>query len=696
MVKNLREISVQFIKGVGPQRKKTFERLGVFNAEDLLYLFPRRYEDRTSMTPLSELKVGEWQTVSGKVLKQSGRKSWHTKKHVYEMQVGDDHSRVFCVWFNRPYLDRYFEVGQQVVLYGKVDIYKDRLQLVSPDYEIITDDEEDRSLSVGRIVPIYPLTRGITQRYIRKTIKRCLDKYAVFAQDVLPDNLRKKYKLDNLVKSLWNIHFPEDEKKKVIAYKRVSFEEFFLFQISVLLRRLNIVQKKGIVHRITEDFYQEFLNLFSFDLTAAQKKTIQEIISDLTAISPMHRLLQGDVGSGKTLVAFFACLAAVKNGHQAALMAPTEILARQHYEVLKKIIENSPFCNTRIEILINETDKREKEEIISQVKKGKVDVLIGTHALIQQGVEFKDLSVAIIDEQHKFGVRQRALLSAKGKSPDVLVMTATPIPRTLCLTLYGDLDVSTIDEMPVGRGKIETMLFSHNDAFSAYKIIKESIESGQQAYIVYPIIDESEKLDLKSAEQMFRQFKREEFKDFRLGLLHGQMKKHQAQDVMHKFKQGEIQILVATTVLEVGVDVPNATVMLIEHADRFGLSQLHQLRGRIGRGRLNSKCLLISEPTTQEGQARLDAILSTNDGFEIAQKDFLIRGPGEFFGRHQHGLNELKDANPQAQMDILELARVEAIDLTKQDPELKKSTNTGIKDTILRRYPNYLANILSG
>ncbi|MDP8264408.1 MAG: ATP-dependent DNA helicase RecG [Candidatus Aceula lacicola] len=696
MMKNLKEISVQYIKGVGPARTKTFEKLGVFSAEDLLYLFPRRHEDRRSMTPLSDVKVGEWQTVSGKVLKHSGRKSWHTKKHVYEMQVGDDHSRIFCVWFNRPYLDRYFEVGQQVVLYGKVDIYKDRLQLVSPDYEVITDDEEDRSLSVGRIVPIYPLTRGISQRYIRKTIKRCLDKYATLAQDVLPCALRRKYKLDNLIKSLWNIHFPEDEKKQAVAYKRVSFEEFFLFQVSVLLRRLNIVQKKGFAHRITDDFYQDFLDLFNFDLTKAQKKVVDEIKRDLSLRSPMHRLLQGDVGSGKTLVAFFACLASVQNGHQAAFMAPTEILARQHFEVLKKVIESSSFGKIRIEILMNETDKKEKEEIVKKVKQGNIDILIGTHTLIQQAVEFKDLSVVIIDEQHKFGVRQRALLSAKGKSPDVLVMTATPIPRTLCLTLYGDLDVSTINEMPPGRGKIETTLFSHDEAPSAYKIIKESVQAGQQAYIVYPIIDESEKLELKSAEQMFKQFKAKEFKEFRLGLLHGQMKKHQAQDVMHKFKQGDIQILVATTVLEVGVDVPNATVMLVEHADRFGLSQLHQLRGRIGRGKLDSKCLLIAEPTTQEGQARLDALLLTIDGFKIAQEDLLIRGPGEFFGRHQHGLNELRIANPQTQLDILEQARAEAIDLTKQDPRLKKSANTVIKSTILRRYPNYLKNILSG
>ncbi len=696
MTNNLKEISVQYVKGVGPKRKETLERLGVFNVEDLFYLFPRRHEDRREMTPLSQVKIGQWQTVSGKILKHSGRKSWHTKKHVYEMQVTDGKSRIFCVWFNRPYLDRYFETGQQIVLYGKVDFYKDRLQLVSPDYEVITDDEEDRSLSIGRIVPIYPLARGITQRYLRKIMNRCLDKYITSAVDVLPCELRKKYKLDNLIKSLQNIHFPEDEKRQAIAFRRVSFEEFFLFQVSVLLRRQSIIRKKGVAHKITNKFNKDFLNLFSFDLTQSQKSIIEEIKGDLSSSSPMHRLLQGDVGSGKTVVAFFACLTSVVNKKQSAFMAPTEILARQHFETFKKIIQKTPFSKVRIEMLINETDKKEREKVLKKIKDGDVDIVIGTHALIQEAVAFKNLSVVVIDEQHKFGVRQRALLSAKGKSPDVLVMTATPIPRTLCLTLYGDLDVSTINEMPPGRGKIETILFSHQDAQQAYSLVRESVKNGQQAYIVYPIIDESEKLDLKSAEQMFKQFRKEEFKEFKIGLLHGQMKKNEAAEVMTKFKKGKIQILVATTVLEVGVDVSNATTMLIEHADRFGLSQLHQLRGRIGRGREDSKCLLIAEPTTQEGQARIQAILSTTDGFKIAQEDLLIRGPGEFFGRHQHGLSELKIANPQAQLDILEQARVEATDLTNQDPQLKKEQNTAIKGTILRRYPNYLRNILSG
>lgn len=695
-MRNLFETSVQYLKGVGPKRKKTLERLGIDTLEDLLYLFPRRYEDRRQMTPLSNLKLGEYQTIAGKILRVDGRRSWYTKKHVFEAEIGDESSRVFCVWFNRPYMDKYLNVGQEIILYGKVDLYKDRFQIVCPDYEIISDDEEDRSLSVGRIVPIYPLTRGVSQRYLRKAVKRCLEAHASAIKDIIPYDIRKKYGLDNLVKSLWSIHFPESNEAQAVAYKRVSFEEFFLFQISVFLRRMSIVTKQGVAHKIENDFYVKFLSLFPFELTNSQRKVIDDIARDLKANVPMHRLLQGDVGSGKTLVAFFGCFAAVANGYQAAIMAPTEILARQHFENIKKIIKGSFLSDMTVQLLTNEVDKKKRGKIIAETTQGKVNILIGTHALIQEEVDFKNLSFVVIDEQHKFGVRQRSLLSAKGKNPDVLVMTATPIPRTLCLTLYGDLDVSTITEIPPGHGKIRTALFSHENATQAYAQVREAVGRGEQAYIIYPIIDESETLDLKSAEEMFKEFQKGEFKHLKLGLLHGQIKKQEAQVLMQKFIDKEIDVLVATTILEVGVDVPNATTMIIEHADRFGLSTLHQLRGRIGRGRANSKCLLVADPTTEDGQERVKAILSTTDGFEIAQKDLEIRGPGEFFGRHQHGLNELKIANPATQLDILQQAREEALRLTKEDPLLENPKNGIIKDVILRRYPAYLENILSG
>ncbi len=718
MTRSLSNISIQFVKGVGPQRKKIFERLGVYTVEDLFYLFPRRYEDRREITPLNNLKVGQHQIVMGKILQLAARKSWHTNKHVYEMEVGRDQHRLFCVWFNRPYLDRYFKQGQDIVVYGKVDLYKDRLQMVSPEYELISDDEEDQRLSIGRIVPVYPLTRGITQRYLRKAVYRALQNYGHLAQDVLPLESIAAYRLPSLSQSLEQIHFPSEIQRQQEAYRRVSFEEFFLFQVSILLRRMTIVQKEGIAHQIDQEAFDIFSRIFPFTLTASQRQVIQEIAQDLSAQAPMHRLLQGDVGSGKTVVAFFGCLVALLNGHQAAIMAPTEILARQHFEVLKETGFVHGFCcsmfkdgnlsktdhrktktrvsHPKIALLLSHMPKAERDDICQKVRQGKIDLLIGTHALIQEGVAFKNLSFVVIDEQHKFGVRQRALLSAKGKNPDVLVMTATPIPRTLCLTLYGDLDVSTLREMPPGRGKIVTRIFHPEHEQEAYALVRQAVEKGEQAYIVYPVIEESDKLELKSAQQMYRRFQKQEFKDFTLGLIHGQMNKDDAQDVMERFKNKKIDIMVSTTVLEVGVDVPNATVMLIEHAERFGLSQLHQLRGRIGRGTKDAHCLLIADPCTSEGIARIDAIEHTLDGFEIAQKDLDIRGPGEFFGRHQHGLNELKIANPEIQLDVLEQARVEAVKLTQQDPSLQNKQNAVIKEVIVRRYPNYLANVLSG
>ncbi|HQL41469.1 MAG TPA: ATP-dependent DNA helicase RecG, partial [Candidatus Omnitrophota bacterium] len=467
-------------------------------------------------------------------------------------------------------------------------------------------------------------------------------------------------------------------------------------QISVLLRRQSIVTKDGIAHAISDEFCRDFERLFSFVLTQSQKDVIREVAKDLKSNSPMHRLLQGDVGCGKTVVAFFGCLASVRNGYQAAIMAPTEILARQHYENLVKTIAGSPFRDIRPCLLISDLDVKSRAQALAAIQEGAIDIVVGTHALIQDAVNFRSLSFVVIDEQHKFGVRQRALLSAKGKNPDVLVMTATPIPRTLCLTLYGDLDVSTISEIPPGRGSLCTTLFAQQDAGKAYEIVRQAVARGEQTYIVYPIIDESEDLDLKSAQEMYKTLQKGELKGFRLGLLHGQMKKQQTQDVMRQFLNKELDVLVATTVLEVGVDVPNATVMVVEHADRFGLAQLHQLRGRIGRGALDAQCVLVADLATPQAQARLEVLLSTRDGFQIAQQDLLIRGPGEFFGRHQHGLNELRIANPQTQLDILEEARQEAIGILAKDPKLSDVNHAIIQKTILKRYPSYLGNILSG
>ena len=694
-MRSLPDISVQFIKGVGPARKLKFGQLGVDSVEDLFYLFPRRYEDRRKMVPIAKLKIGEWQTIAGKVLLQGGRKSWYTKKHVSEVVVEDESGRIVCTWFNRPYLDKYFKPGLSVVCYGKVDVYKNRLQMVSPEYELI-EDEDEQNLSTGRIVPIYPLTRGITQRYLRRTIRTCLDKYKEELTDELPVGLRNKHRFMNIKRSLENIHFPASMEEQEAAIKRISFEEFFFFQVSIILRRMSVVQKTGTAHKISDTEVIRFTQSFPFELTAAQKRVIREIRGDMERPSPMLRLLQGDVGSGKTVVALFGCYAAFLNGAQSALMAPTEILARQHYESITRFIRSGPLKDLNVALLTSSVKKEDKEKIHEHVRSGKIHLVIGTHALITDEVAFKNLTYVVIDEQHKFGVRQRALLTEKGKNPDVLIMTATPIPRTLCITLYGDLDLSVLDELPPGRGKIKTVLYRNDRAQEVYELIRKKVTEGRQVYIVYPIIEESEKVDLKAAEKMYKEFKKEHFKDFSVGLVHGQMDPKDAQKVMRQFQDRAIDILVATTVLEVGVDVPNAGVMVIEHADRFGLSQLHQLRGRIGRGKEDALCVLMSGEEDPESHERLKAILSTGDGFKVAEADLAIRGPGRFFGRHQHGLNELKVANPLTQLDILELARTEAEAVLKDDAKLDKGMNPRIKQLITKRYPTYLSMVTAG
>lgn len=695
MTKNLKETSVQFLKGVGPSRAKILANLGINSMEDLLYFFPHRYEDRRNLTKLAQVKMGEWQTVTGKVVTQGSRQSWFTKKHVSEIILDDGSGRIFCVWFNQPYLERYLYEGAKIVCYGKVDRYKNRIQMVAPEYEIIDDDDE-KSLNVNRIVPIYSLTKGVTQRFLRKIIHAALHQHKEDLTDELPVTLRNKHKLFNIKRSMGNIHFPDNDVGQTESLKRVSFEEFFFFQIAVILRRLSITRQKGIKHKITDAETMRFVDSFPFKFTSAQKRVIREIREDMQKETPMLRLLQGDVGSGKTVVAVFGCYSAFLNGTQSCIMAPTEILARQHYEKIKTMIEAESLKDIRVRLLVSSVSTVDKKVIYEEIKRGLVHIVVGTHALFSENLEFKNLSFVVIDEQHKFGVKQRALLAQKGNNPDVLVMTATPIPRTLCITLYGDLDVSIIDELPPGRPLIKTFHFPTEQSAEVYAIVRERLKSGAQAYIVYPIIEESEKLDLKAAQDMYKHFMQNEFKDFKIGLVHGQMKSSDSEIVMEDFKKGRIQLLVATSVLEVGVDVPNATVMVIEHAERFGLSSLHQLRGRIGRGSKESFCYLLADMEILEAQKRIEAILATTDGFKIAQADLEIRGPGQFFGRHQHGLSELKISNPAKQMDTLILAREEAKDLTNIDPSLSKQENQRILEVIKKRYPSYLENVTAG
>jgi ATP-dependent DNA helicase RecG len=691
-MKNLSEFPIQYVKGVGPAKAKLLANLGVVSVEDLLYLFPHRYEDRSLFTPIAMLQVGTTQTICGQVI--SCRRNYFSKNRTVEVTIGDKGGKIGCVWFNQPYLDKVFKVGQEVVLYGRVDLFNKRLQMVVPEYELIS--AEDRSLNLGRIVPVYPLTRGITQRYLRRLTDFCLEQYATQLQDIIPEDIRRKHSLEPISQSIRQIHFPADAGHQQNAIDRIAFEEFFLFQTCVILRRLSMVNKTGIAHRIDKGLVQKYKESLPFQLTGAQIQAMADICMDMVQKRPMLRMLQGDVGCGKTVVAFFGCLIASVNGKQSAIMAPTEILAQQHFLNFQNLSRQGALKEIETALLVSSIPAKEKKSIYQRLKDGDIDLVVGTHALLEETLAFKDLSFVVIDEQHKFGVNQRALLSAKGTNPDILIMTATPIPRTLCLTLYGDLDVSVINEMPPGRGTVTTYHFPLAKAQGVYQKVRELVLKGTQAYIIYPLVDESEKLDLKAAKEMFLHLQKFEFQGLRLGLVHGQMSRQESDEVMEQFKKHELDILLATTILEVGIDISNANVMVIEHAERFGLSQLHQLRGRIGRGSQNALCILLADPMTPEGKLRLEAIVETTDGFKIAEQDLKIRGPGHYFGRHQHGLNELKMSNPITQIGILEKAREDAILLTKNDPLLKSEDHRLIKETIKKRYPQYLDLILAG
>jgi len=687
-MKNSLQSSVQYIKGIGPKRAKSFNKLGINTIEDLLYYFPRRYEDRTNFISISRLQEGQIYTIKAQVLAKGEHQSFRRRGFsIIEVAVGDSSGKIFCVWFNQPYLKEYFKVGLNLILYGRVEQYAGRLQMNSPEFEMVSS-KSDESLNIGRITPIYSLPQGLTQRYLRLIIKYVLDEYLLQLNDFLPYDIRSRCNLLNLARSLINIHFPDNLERQNEAYRRLSFEEFFLFQLPLVLRKSKKKEKTGISHKVGGELINAFIEGLPFRLTPAQEKVIEEIKSDMAKPPAMQRLLQGDVGSGKTVVATIATLIAIQGGHQVAFMVPTEILARQHYSVVSRQVLGVR-DDIKIGLLISSINKKEKEKIYKEIKEGKVDLVIGTHALIEESVKFKHLGLIVIDEQHKFGVGQRALLPAKGTNPDVLIMTATPIPRTLAITLYGDLDVSIINELPPGRLAVKTMQFSEKNKSQAYEIAKAQLRLGSQAYIVYPVIEESYVLDIAGAKKMYNELKSGEFKEFKLGLIHGRLKQNEQDETMLKFKQKELDVLVSTTVLEVGIDIANATCMIVESAERFGLSQLHQLRGRVGRGRQESFCILLSDAETPQVKARMEAMLKYNDGFRIAEEDLKIRGPGEFFGRRQSGLSELKIANPLTQMQLLKKAREEAIKLVHADPKLEMRQNVLLKEKLLQRFPEH-------
>ncbi len=665
MAKDFLMKPVQSIKTVGPRRAATLQRIGIFTVKDLLYHFPRRYEDRTRLSPAGACASGETTTVRGTVLAAQDLKP-RRGLTITKLAVHDGFGVFYAVWFNQPYIKKTLAPGKTVYITGKVDKGYGATQVTVEDYEV--DDGSD-SLSAGRLVPVYPLTEQLNQRQLRVMVKTALEGLNNQLLEFLPAEIIKKFNLPRLEKALPQIHFPGQEKEAVNARKRFIFEELFLFQLVLAARKRDISGSEK-THRYIPG--GTLLHLYSenlpFQLTGSQLKVWEEISLDLNSPRPMHRLLQGDVGSGKTVISTMTMVRAAESGLQGVLMAPTEILAEQHYLGMRRDLAA---IGIEVGLLTGSTRKKERESLLKRVTDGELKLLVGTHALIQEDVNFQRLGLVVVDEQHRFGVRQRATLAHKGNTPDTLVMTATPIPRTLALTLYGDLDISIIDELPPGRSPVKTYAALPGALHKAFNLIREQVNQGRQAYIVCPLVEESEKVDLKAAVDLASNLASNELKDFKVGLLHGRMKSDEKEEIMALFRQGEIKVLVSTTVIEVGVDVPNTTVMLIMDAERFGLAQLHQLRGRVGRGGHQSYCILIASPKTDEGRARLKAMTSTSDGFALAEEDLRLRGPGEFHGTRQSGLPEFKIADLLRDWKALEAAREEAQAFVQKDPCFK-------------------------
>ncbi|KAB2834689.1 MAG: ATP-dependent DNA helicase RecG [Candidatus Brocadia sp.] len=671
--------SVQYLKGVGPRRAEIFGKLGMHTIRDMLFYFPRDYKDRTRIQKISEATIGAEITIQGKVLGVQTRMA-RSRKNVLEVFVSDETGTIAATWFNQPFLRNKFHVGDSVFLHGKVGAYK-YLQLLSPEYEIVQDDEANAK--EGSIVPVYPLTEHMNQTHFRKIMKEAVHHFAVCIDEIFPQEIIRKNQLLPINDAIVNIHFPETFENLKHARFRLVYDELFTLELAMALRKRGIKEETGISFKIGANVDTHIRNLIPFPLTHAQERAIHEIAEDMRSSKPMNRLLQGDVGSGKTVVAIYAILAAIANGYQTAFMAPTEILAKQHFQTMQRYLAHS---HVRMHLLTGDTNLRQRKNSLDQIKTGQSDLIIGTHALIEETVQFNRLGLVVIDEQHKFGVVQRLKLKKKGVCPDVLIMTATPIPRTLSLTLFGDLDFSLLDEMPPGRSPVKTIWVTQDREKDAYDFIKGEIVKGRQVFIVYPLVEESESFDLKSAVTEAKRLQGEVFLSHRVGLLHGQMKSSDKDKVMTDFKEKKYDILVSTVIIEVGIDIPNATVMVIVHAERFGLSHLHQLRGRIGRGSEQSYCLLFGNPTSLVSNERLKIMARTSDGFKIAEMDFRLRGPGEFFGTRQHGLPELRISDLVKDFPILKKARSDAFELVSKDPQLTLDTHLRMRERVLEAF----------
>lgn len=676
---NLKVKDLQYIKNVGPKRLRLLNRIGINSIEDLLYHFPRRYEDRSTIKKFHQLIDGDTDTVMGTVLSHQDIKP-RKGMTITKAAIHDGMSIGYAVWFNQPYVKKQIPQGNKIIFTGKVDRKYGSVHVTVMDFETVDNDD---ILHSGRIVPVYPTTEGLQPRVLRTIIKSALDDFGQDFDEFLPPSIMVKYNFLDLFTSLNQIHFPDKLENIAKARKRLVFEEFFLLQLGVGLMKADEIKEDGVRHKKDGPLLANFNKSLPFPLTNAQRRVIKEIFADMESDTPMNRLVQGDVGSGKTIVAASALVKCVESGFQGAMMAPTEILAGQHYEGLSELLVP---LGIKVALLSGGLSKGERGKVIQDIKEGRVDIVVGTHAIIQEEIEFFRLGLAITDEQHRFGVKQRAKLKEKGSSPDLLVMTATPIPRTLALTVYGDLDVSVIDELPPGRQEIKTFWINSRMKDRVYKFIRDQVSAGRQVYYVCPLVEESEKIDITAAVELAEFLQTRVFPDLKVGLMHGRLKQDVKDLVMREFKNGNIDILVATTVVEVGVNVPNSTLIVIDNADRFGLAQLHQLRGRVGRGAFQSYCILIADPSTEEGKARMNIMQKTTDGFLIAEEDLKIRGPGEFFGTKQSGMPDLKIADIIKDVKILQVARDEALKLINSDPGLNKPEHSKLKTKVIEKF----------
>ena len=671
---------LQFLKGVGPRKAADLKKAGLNTVEDLLFRFPRRYEDRSKLQNIISLRPGMTAAISGTVLNAGLAQTRRPGFKLFSALIQDDSGQIQAVWPNQAFLKDVIKSKQKIVLFGKVEVWGSRgLQITDPEFEIINDAtpgtagtsgtsgtrELDAQLHTGRIVPVYERAGMVTTNMQRRYVWQALEQVPREGFDPVPDDILARERWPGRIDALWQSHFPSsdtsvDQLNNFLtpAQRRLVFEDFFVFQTGLALRRQENAQvRKQLVCKVDDRIRQRAREVLPFKLTTGQRDALAEIVADMQKTWPMQRLLQGDVGAGKTIVAVLAAVVAMENGFQVAVMAPTEILAEQHYRTIVKVLHGKPY---RVALLSGRVTAATRRDLLPAIERGEINLVVGTHALVQEHVKFKSLALVVIDEQHRFGVVQRGTLAAKGANPDVLVMTATPIPRTLALTECGDMEVSVIRGLPPGRQPVKTIVKADSRRDEAYAMMRDEIRRGRQVYVIYPLVEESEKIDLKAATAMATEIARI-FPEYNVALLHGRMKGDEKEAVMRRFLAGELNILVSTTVVEVGVDVPNATLMVVEHAERFGLSQLHQLRGRIGRGEHASTCVLLYQaPWSDDARERLKAMAETSDGFVIAERDLRLRGPGDFFGTRQHGVPMLRAGDLMRDADLLERAFEEA------------------------------------